>query len=57
MGNIGTQLDRFQGDKDKVTYVAPVLPGADIITVIVYDNKGRKDRDFPTVAIVEGGKR
>jgi len=50
-GTIGKQLDRFQGPE--VTYVAPDLPGIDVITVMVYDRKGETDKDFCMVTIKE----
>ncbi len=55
-GTIGEQPDRFQEQEPRATYVAPKLPGADVITVIVYDDKG-EDRDFETVTIVESGEK
>ena len=54
-GRIGEQLDRFQGSE--VIYVAPEKPGGDVITVIVYDDKGEEDRGFTTVTIVEYGEK
>ena len=54
-GKIGEQLDRFQGSE--VIYVAPEKPGGDVITVIVYDDKGEEDRGFTTVTIVEYGEK
>ncbi|MBA7571853.1 hypothetical protein ES708_13622 [subsurface metagenome] len=50
-GTIGEQLDPFQGPE--VVYVAPDLPGTDVIEVMVYDRKGETDRDFYIVTIVE----
>ena len=47
------QLDRFKDDQ--CTYIAPDLPGLDIITLKVYDKDGSDDR-FEIVTIVEGGK-
>ena len=52
-GTIGKQPDPFQRYEDKATYVAPGLPGGDVITVIVYDEKGEEDKDFCIVTIVE----
>ena len=56
-GTIGEQPDRFQEQESRATYVAPELPGADVITVIVYDDKGEEDRGFTTVTIVEYGEK
>ena len=50
-GKIGEQLDRFQGPD--VIYVAPDLPGTDVISVSVWDREGRTDKDFCIVTIVE----
>ncbi len=50
-GKIGEQLDRFQGPE--VIYVAPDLPGIDVISVMVYDRKGETDKDFCIVTIKE----
>jgi len=50
-GKIGEQLDRFQGPE--VIYVAPDLPGIDIITVMVYDREGETDKDCCIVTIRE----
>jgi len=50
-GKIGEQLDRFQGPE--VIYVAPDLPGIDVIEVMVYDRKGETDKDFCIVTIKE----
>lgn len=50
-GKIGEQLDRFQGSE--VIYVAPDLPGIDVIEVMVYDRKGETDKDFCIVTIIE----
>ncbi len=57
VGTIGEQPDPFQRYEDKVTYVAPKLPGADVITIVVYDNEGKEARDFVIVTIVERGER
>ncbi len=56
VGTIGEQPDPFQRYEDKVTYVAPKLPGSDVITVRVYDSKG-EDRHFAIVTIVERGEK
>ena len=50
-GKIGEQLDRFQGPE--VIYVAPDLPGIDVISVMVYDRKGETDKDCYIVTIKE----
>ena len=50
-GKIGEQLDRFQGPE--VIYVAPDLPGIDVISVMVYDREGETDKDFCIVTIRE----
>ena len=50
-GKIGEQLNRFQGPE--VIYVAPDLPGIDVISVMVYDRKGETDKDFCIVTIKE----
>ena len=50
-GKIGEQLDRFQDAE--ITYVAPALPGIDVITVMVYDRAGETDKDFCIVTIEE----
>ena len=50
-GKIGEQLDPFQGPE--VIYVAPALPGIDVISVMVYDRKGETDKDFCIVTIKE----
>ena len=50
-GRIGEQLDRFQGPA--VIYIAPTIPGRDVITVIVYDREGETDKDFCIVTIKE----
>ena len=50
-GRIGEQLDRFQGPE--VVYVAPDLPGMDVISVMVHDREGETDRDFCIVTVVE----
>ncbi len=50
-GKIGEQLYRFQGSE--VIYVAPDLPGIDVISVMVYDRKGETDKDFCIVTVVE----
>jgi len=47
------QLDRFQDDQ--CTYVAPDLPGTDVITIIAYDGKGAEAKGFEIITIVEGG--
>jgi hypothetical protein len=47
------QLDRFKDDQ--CTYVAPDLPGADVITIKVYDKDG-SDTEFEIITVVEGGK-
>ena len=49
------QLDRFQDDG--CTYIAPDLPGIDIITVTVYDDEDASDRDFVIITIVEGREK
>ena len=51
LGRIGEQLDRFQGPE--VIYVAPDLPGIDVISVMVHDREGETDKDFCIVTIVE----
>ncbi len=51
LGKIGEQLDRFQGPE--VIYVAPDLPGIDVISVMVYDREGETDKDFCIVTIRE----
>ena len=50
-GKIGEQLNRFQSSE--VIYVAPNLPGIDVISVMVYDRKGETDKDFCIVTIKE----
>ncbi len=56
-GTIGEKPSPFRHYEDKVTYVAPALPTSDVITVIVYDSKGKEDRDFLIVDIIERGER
>ena len=48
------QLDRFKDDQ--CTYIAPDLPGIDVITVTVQDNENASDKDFVIVTVVEGAE-
>ena len=45
------QLDRFKDDQ--CTYIAPDLPGIDVITLKVYDKDGCDNR-FEIITVVEG---
>ncbi len=54
-GRIGVQPIRFQGSQ--VTYVAPDHPVDDVITVVVYDQEGKTDKDFKIITITERGER
>ena len=47
------QLDRFRDDQ--CTYIAPDLPGADVITMKAYDKDG-SDNGFEIITIVEGAE-
>jgi osmoprotectant transport system substrate-binding protein len=55
LGNIGEQLNRFQGPE--VTYVAPDQPGVDFIAIIVHDRQGGTDREFRAITITERRKK
>ncbi len=47
------QLDRFKDDQ--CTYIAPDLPGRDVITLRVYDKDGSDNR-FEIITVVEGAE-